>query len=69
MKLCLHKDDGQIMELKEIKGIDKENDIIVFQTRMMLPESEIKRMEGYLSNKFNKKCIVLDSRVIRVFGL
>ena len=61
MKLYLEDENGNRTRVEKLSGIG-EGDIVIRLSTLMR-ESDIKRMETNLSEKLNRKVIVLDARV------
>lgn len=61
MKLYLEDENGNRTRVEKLSGIG-EGDIVI-RLATLMRESDIKRMETNLSEKLNRKVIVLDSRV------
>lgn len=61
MKLYLEDENGNRTRVEKLSGIG-EGDIVI-RLATLMRESDIKRMETNLSEKLNRKVIVLDARV------
>lgn len=61
MKLYLEDENGNRTRVEKLIGIG-EGDIVI-RLATLMRESDIKRMETNLSEKLNRKVIVLDARV------
>lgn len=61
MKLYLEDENGNRTRVEKLSGIG-EGDIVI-RLATLMRESDIKRMETKLSEKLNRKVIVLDARV------
>ena len=61
MKLYLEDENGNRTSVEKLSGIG-EGDIVI-RLATLMRESDIKRMETNLSEKLNRKVIVLDARV------
>ena len=61
MKLYLEDENGNRTRVEKLSGIGEGDIVIRLETFMR--ESDIKRMETNLSEKLNRKVIVLDARV------
>ena len=69
MKLYLEKNDGTMIELKEVETIGKECDIVLLMLKVRLNLIDQEKIEEIMSEKMGKKCVVLDSMVDRVLGM
>lgn len=61
MKLYLEDENGNRTRVEKLSGIG-EGDIVI-RLATLMRESDIKRIETNLSEKLNRKVIVLDARV------
>ena len=69
MKLIAKYSDGEEVEIQEIEGIDKDTEFLVIRSMMIKTINDIEDEEEYLSKKFGKKVIVLDSRYGQILGV
>ena len=69
MKLFLQKDDGAILELREIESVSDSSDVLLFFCKFFLSASDQKRMETELSARIGRRCILLSAHITRVAGI
>ena len=60
MKLILQRDDNSTVEIKEIKSLNKNSDMLFFFLNTRLCKTDIEKIENDLSDKIGRKVIVLD---------
>lgn len=69
MKLLLQKDDGTVLELREIESVPDSSDVLLFFCKFVLSASDQKRMEAELSERIGRRCILLSAHITRVAGI
>lgn len=67
MKLYLEDEYGNRKQIEKVVGVT-EGDIILM-TKVCMRESDVERMEKVLSEKFERKVIVLDEKIKEILTL
>lgn len=62
MKLIARFENGCETELREIQGLNKDCELIIVKSMMNYHKRDLEEVERELSEKFNKKVIVLGGR-------
>ena len=69
MRVLIERDDGILVEAREIESIPPDADTLIFFTRVFMRRADLENIEKRLSEKTGKRCVVLDRGMERVAGV
>lgn len=69
MKILIMQDNGAMVEVKDIEGINNNTDILLFKINSRIRREEIDQIGRMLSAKTGKTCIVLDAMYDKVMSI
>lgn len=60
MKLFIETDEGEIIEVKELKNVNVDSNILIFFIKQVAKLKDLENVEWLLSQKTGKTCVILD---------
>lgn len=69
MRVLIEKDDGALIEAREIESVPPAADTLIFFTRVSMRRADLENIEKRLSEKTGKKCVILDHFMDKVVGV
>lgn len=69
MRVLIEQDNGAIVEVREIEGVQPDADTLVFFTQIAMRKEDLEALENRLSEKIGKTCVVLDHYIQQVVGV
>lgn len=69
MRLLIERDDGSIVEVREIESTPESADTLFFFSGYTLYPSDMDAMEEALSRKTGRRCVVLDRKIEKIMGI
>lgn len=69
MRILVEKDDGTIIEVKEIESVPNDVDTLIFFSDYIISCTDTLACEKSLSEKIGKKCVVVSGCLTKVIGV
>lgn len=66
MKIIARFDNGYETELREIQGLNKDCEVVIVKSMVNYHKKDLEDMEKQLSEKFNRKVIILGGHFTEV---
>lgn len=69
MKIYIENDDGTKIEVKEIKTLSKDSEVVLLMIDMHMRPTDLDMLEKRYTDKIGKQCVILDSVFTKVLGV
>ena len=69
MRLLIEKNDGAVVEVSEIEGINEATQVLILMCRSKLSINDMNRMEKELREMTGKQCVILGPEITRIVGV
>ena len=67
-RLLLEKDDGALVEIKEIDSISESANVLIFMCSVYMKKEDKKLTQDTLSELTGKQCVILGPEFAKVIG-
>lgn len=69
MRVLIEKDDGALIEAREIESVPPDSGMLIFFGQYAMKNERMKELEEELSKKTGKICIILPAYIDKVVGI
>lgn len=69
MKILVEQDNGKLVELREVEGIDNQSNLIIALCRVYLKDEDRIRIEHELNKSTGKRFVLLPPYIEKIVGV